>query len=114
MGQQHPRRVHIDQRFPGDVALCPVAGSACQVFARHARIPRFSADESLVYFVRGFGASQELYVAPVAGGPESKVMTMLPLFPLGPFFDLTASSEILWVRFDQEPSEIWLAELDKL
>lgn len=104
--------LHVDQRFPGDIAVCPVAGPECKIIARDARIPMWSDDESRIYYVRGFGALQELYVAPANGeGAERKLMTMAPLFPLGPFYDVTPDGDIVWVRYEQEPSEIWLTEL---
>lgn len=104
--------LHVDQRFPGDIAMCPVSGAECRIIAHSARIPVFSADETQVYYVRGFGYSQELFVAPTDGtGAERKLMTMAPLFPLGPFYDIAEDGSVIWVRYDQERSEIWLAEL---
>ena len=103
---------HNDQTFPGDIVQCPVSALHCQLIATDARVPMYSPDESEIYYVRGFGSSQELYVAPTNGtGSERHIMTMAPLFPLGPFYDITESGDILWVRFEQEPSEIWLTDL---
>lgn len=104
--------LHVDQRFPGDIAVCPLSGPACRVIARNARIPMFSDDESRVFYVRGFGSSQELFVVPLSGElRERRLMTMAPLFPLGPFYDVTQDGKIVWVRYEQEPGEIWLAQL---
>lgn len=103
---------HIDQRFPGDVSICPIAGDECQLIAEGARIPMWSPDETEVYYVRGFGTAQELFVAPSTGaGNERKLLTMAPLFPLGPFYDVTADGDILWVRHEQELSELWTTAL---
>jgi Tol biopolymer transport system component len=104
--------LHVDQRFPGDIAQCPVTGPECRIIARGARIPMFSPDESRIFYVRGFGPSQDLFVAPLSGEhDERRLMTMAPLFPLGPFYDITEDGKIVWVRYEQEPSEIWLAQL---
>ena len=104
--------LHTDQRFPGDIAICPVAGPRCQIVARDARIPMWSEDESQIYFVRGYGESQELFVVSKDGdGTERKLMDMAPLFPLGPFYDVTPNGDIIWVRYEEESSEIWLTEL---
>lgn len=101
--------MHTDQSFPGDIALCPIAGPPCRIIADDARIPMFSADESQIYYVRGFGQAQELFVSATDGtGTENPVMSMSPLSPLGPFYDVTTDGDILWVRYEQEPSEIWL------
>jgi Tol biopolymer transport system component len=104
--------LHTDQSFPGDVARCPVTELECRIIARDARIPMFSASEAEIYFVRGFGVSQELFVTSANGaGEERHVLTMAPLFPLGPFYDITKNGDVVWVRFELEPSDIWLAEL---
>lgn len=100
-----------DGSFPGDVAVCPVTGSECRIIAPDARVPRFSNDEREVYFVRGFGLSQELYVASAEGDPsEQHMMRMAPLFPLGPFYSVTPDGKVLWIRHDKQPGEIWIAE----
>lgn len=103
---------HTDERFPGDIAICPVAGPRCRILARDARVPMWSDDESRIYFVRGYGESQELFVVAKNGdGAEKKIMDMAPLFPLGPFYDVTADGDIIWIRYQEESSEIWLANI---
>ena len=73
----------------------------------------WSEDESEVYFVRGFGESQELFVVDASGdGGERFVMNMAPLFPLGPFYDVTADGAIVWVRYEKQKADIWVARLD--
>ena len=99
------------QRFPGDVAVCPVDGDTCRTIAENARIPMWSADESRVFFVRGFGESQELFVVNADGtGTERRIMEMSPLFPLGPFYSVTSDDSILWIRHEKERGAIWIAE----
>ena len=100
-----------DGSFPGDIAICTVDIPECRTVAERARIPRFSSDEQQLYFVRGFGRSQELFVASLAeAGDERHLMTMEPLFPLGPFYSVVDDGSILWVRHDEEPGEIWIVE----
>lgn len=104
--------LHVDQRFPGDIAVCPVAGPSCQILAEGGRIPVWSMDNQSIYFVRGFGVSQEIFVVPVDGStPERHVMTMEPLSPLGPFYQVTADHRIIWVEHDLQKSELWIADL---
>lgn len=104
--------LHVDQRFPGDIAQCPVAGPECRIIARSARIPMFSPDEIRIFYVRGIGATQDLFVSSLAEeSDEKKLMTMAPLFPLGPFYDITEDGKVVWVRYEQEASDIWLAQL---
>jgi hypothetical protein len=72
----------------------------------------WSADETAVYFVRGFGRRQELFVVPADGSTaERSVLDMSPLFPLGPFYDVTASGDVIWVRYEREASELWITAL---
>lgn len=98
-----------NQRFPGDVAVCSAADGDCRTIAEQARIPMWSADESSVYFVRGFGVRQELFVAKAdGGGTETKLLDMAPLAPLGPFYSVTADGDIIWVRHEKDPGAIWV------
>ena len=103
--------MYTNQRFPGDIAICAVGAERCRTIAEDARIPVWSADESQVFFVRGFGTSQELFVANANGvGQESKVFDMSPLFHLGPFYSVTDDNAILWVRHEQERGVVWVLE----
>ena len=102
----------VDQRFPGDVAICPLSGHHCRILAAGARLPRWSVDGSEVYFVRGFGRSQDLFSIPADGsGGEQKRMRMAALDPLGPFYDVTADGGIVWIRHAKEQADIWMLEL---
>lgn len=103
---------HSDLRFPGDIAICPVEGPECRIIATSSRVPQLSPDESKIYFVRGFGRSQELFVRNASGsGREHHLMTMAPLSPINPFYDVTDSGSIIWVRHEVEAAEIWLTTL---
>lgn len=104
--------LHTGLEFPGDVAICRLASSQCRILAEDGRIPIWSADESAVYFVRGFGPRQELFVVPADGsGAERRVLDMSPLFPLGPFYDVTATGDVIWVRYERQASELWITTL---
>ncbi|MGI9204962.1 MAG: winged helix-turn-helix domain-containing protein [Woeseiaceae bacterium] len=104
--------LHTDRRFPGDIAVCPVAGNACNVVAERGRIPVWSRDNRFIYFVRGFGTSQDLFVVAADGSaPERPVMTMAPLIPLGPFYQVTEDGEVIWVRYELERTQLWVADL---
>ncbi len=111
-GMEVTGSLFADQRFPGDVAICRVADAVCRAIAKRARVPVWSRDEKLLYYVRGFGVSQDLFVSPADGsGAEQKLMSMAPLHPLGPFYDITAHGEVLWVRHEKAKGEVWLSQL---
>ncbi len=104
----------INGSFPGNVVVCPVEGDSCRTIANDARIPVYSRDESQIFFVRGFGLAQTLFVAAADGsGEERELMKMAPLFPLGPFYSVSDDGDILWIRHQVEPGEIWVTELPR-
>ena len=103
--------ITVNGAFPGDVGICPVDGPECRILAEDARIPVWSPDEKLVYFLRGFGTSLRLYVIPADGSePERLVKRLSPSHVLGPFYTVTKAGNVIWVRHDSEPGEIWIAE----
>lgn len=109
-GESVAGSLFTNQRFPGDIAICPVRDDKCRTLAQDARIPMWSVDQSRIFFVRGFGESQALFVINADGsGPETKIMDMAPLFPLGPFYSVTADDAILWIRHEKERGAIWIA-----
>lgn len=98
-----------NQRFPGNVAVCTVVDEECHTIAERARVPMWSADETRVFFVRGFGRRQELFVSNADGaGTERKLFEMGPLLPLGPFYAVTPEDAIVWIRHERDPGAIWV------
>ena len=103
--------MYTNQRFPGDIAICAVEFESCRTIAENARIPVWSADETRVFFVRGFGTSQELFVVNADGtGKESKVMDMAPLFQLGPFYSVADDNSIFWIRHERDRGVVWFLD----
>ena len=103
--------MYTNQRFPGDIAICAVEIERCRIIAENGRIPVWSADERRVFFVRGFGTRQELYVARADGtGNESKVMDMAPLYHLGPFYSVAEDNSILWIRHERDRGVVWILD----
>lgn len=110
-GSQVLGSMYTNQRFPGDVSICSVGSEHCSTIAENARIPVWSPDETRVFFVRGFGTRQELFVANADGtGEESRVFDMSPLFHLGPFYSVNDDTSITWVRHEQDRSVVWVLE----
>ena len=110
-GSQVLGSMYSNQRFPGDIAICAVETESCHTIAENARIPVWSADQEQVFFVRGFGTSQELFVTNADGsGEETKVLQMAPLFHLGPFYSVQDKHSIIWVRHEKERGVVWVME----
>ncbi len=110
-GESVAGSLFTDQRFPGDVAVCSVAERSCNTIAERARIPMWSSDGSRIFFVRGFGTSQELFVVNADGSEgERKLFDMAPLLPLGPFYSVTNDDRIVWIRHEKDQGAIWVIE----
>ena len=110
-GERVVGSLFTDQHFPGDVAICSVSEEDCHTIAERARIPMWSSDELRVFFVRGFGTSQELFVVNADGsGEERKLFDMAPLLPLGPFYSVTQNDQIVWIRHEKDPGAIWVID----
>lgn len=97
--------------FRGDIAICTTPFADCLTLAEAAHIPVFSADESLVYFVRPTRAGQTLWNVPAdGGGPATKIMDMEPVWPPGVFYDVVDDGSVIWVQYLKDDSELWLTE----
>ncbi|MEQ9561632.1 MAG: hypothetical protein RLN69_03865, partial [Woeseiaceae bacterium] len=107
--------LHRDQRFPGDVSICQADGSGCRLVASGARIPVWSADETSLYYVRGFGPSQSLFVRSADEADEERaILEMGPLHLLGPFYTVTHDGKVVWVRYVKDDGEVWMADLPRI
>lgn len=103
--------LYTNQRFPGDIAICAVETERCRTIAENARIPVWSPDEARVFYVRGFGTRQSLFVVNADGsGEEALVMEMAPLFHLGPFYSVADDNSIVWIRHEQDRGIVWILE----
>ena len=97
-----------------EISICAVDSSACRQITR-GRIPRWSTDGSLIYFLRDSksGSGKELWSIYVGGGNE-RLIGVLQFHPIGAFYDISPKGEIVYVRFNPGRSELWLAEFPRL
>jgi hypothetical protein len=97
-----------------EIAICAVDSSSCRQITR-GFIPRWSTDGSLIYFLRNSksGSGKELWSISAQGGNE-RLIGVLQFHPIGPFYDISPTGEIVYVRFNPGKSELWLAEFPRL
>jgi hypothetical protein len=94
-----------------ELELCPADGGAC-----HRLTNGFLAHwgpTARVYFARPSSDNdgEEIWATSVAGGDEVKIMELHSLHPIGQFFDVAPSGQIIWVEYQRGKSELWLAQL---
>ena len=95
-----------------DLELCPTDGSPCRRLTAGV-FPHWSAT-SRIYFFREwstFPDGEEVWSVSVKGGDETKVVDLHPMHPIGQFFDVSASGQIIWVQYQRGKNELWLAQL---
>ena len=94
-----------------DLELCPSDGGACRRLTT-GTYPHWSLT-SRIYFVRqsSFAEGEEIWSISPGGGDEVKVTDLHPMHPIGHFLDVSASSQLVWVQYQQGRNELWLAHL---
>ena len=92
------------------ISICAVDSGVCRQLT-HGRIPRWSSDDSRVYFLRDkkSGPGKELWSISAAGANE-KLIGVLQFHPIGAFYDVSPNGEIVYVRYNPGKPELWLAD----
>lgn len=93
------------------ISICAVETRECRQLTS-GRFPRWSRDGEYLYFMRNSktGSDRELWVTSVTGGNEKRV-GVLQVHPIGLFYDVSPTGEIVYVRFNSGKSELWEAEI---
>jgi Tol biopolymer transport system component len=96
--------------FP-ELQLCPVDGGACRRLTTGAYA--HWSQTGRIYLVRKstFPNGEEVWSVSPEGKDEVKVADLHPMHPIGHFFDVSASGQIVWVQYQQGRNELWLAKL---
>ena len=97
----------------GPIVHCELEGTQagqCVELAPRGQHPRWTPDGRGAYFVNPVDPSTlELWFCDLREGSRRLVMTLGPVADIGPFFDVTADGRIVWVRYEEGPSELWQA-----
>ncbi len=94
-----------------DVVLCPFDVGPCSKVAR-GYSPHWSSDGSLVYFYRASDLrdGEQLWSITRDGKGEKHVADLRPLDPIGDFFDVSLTGQIVWVRYHGGKKELWVSD----
>ena len=100
-----------DRTKTPEIELCPADGGTCRRLTT-GTLAHWSSS-SRIYFFRDstVPAGEEIWSVSVAGGDEVKVTDLHPIHPIGPFFDVSPTGQIVWVEYQEGKDELWLAQL---
>lgn len=92
------------------ISICVVETQECRQLTS-GRVPRWSRDGGQLYFIRNgkTGSERELWFLSVSDGNEKR-LGVLQVHPIGLFYDVSPTGEIVYVRFNPGKSELWEAE----
>ena len=113
-------RTLLARRAPGSaLVLCEAPAFECSPILHagdtvEGAIPRWSADETRVFFRRarqdkpGYA---DIWVVPREGGEPARVVEVGPYRPADMFFGVAADDSIIWNQYDRRGiSEIWMSQ----
>ena len=93
----------------GAVAVCTVADGRCRQVTT-GRMPRWSAHDGRLYFVRnGSGGVQDLWTITADGADERRVFTLGTFRQIDTFFDVSKTGQVAWAPFQQGDRQVWTA-----
>jgi len=94
-----------------EVSICPAQGGSCRSLTR-GRNPHWSSDDSYIYFYRRgqLADGEELWSIKAEGGDERHIADLRPMHPIGPFFDVSATGQVVWVQYRGGRNELWLLD----
>lgn len=92
--------------------MCPVDGGLCRALTR-GYYPLWSSDGTMIYFykVSSMRDGEELWAISRDGVGERKIVDLRPLHPIGEFFDVGSTGQVVWVQYRVGKNELWLMDL---
>lgn len=95
-----------------EIVVCPVEGGGeCRTVTRGYR-PIWH-DDSHLYFLRPSSPrdGHELWSISVEGKDEKKIMDLRPIHPIGEFFDVSPTGQVVWVQYQRGRNELWMSTI---
>jgi serine/threonine protein kinase len=94
-----------------EIMVCPADGGPCRALTR-GHSPHWSIDDSRIYFYRrsNLRDGEELWSITREGADERHVAHLRPMHPIGPFFDISPSGQIVWIQYRRGRHELWLSD----
>jgi serine/threonine protein kinase len=95
-----------------EIALCATDTAQCRALTR-GYFPHWSKDGALIYFFKTSGLSdgEALWAISRDGVGEKKIGNLQPMHPIGWFFDVSWTGQIVWVQYHVGKHELWLVDL---
>lgn len=93
-----------------EIMICTAEGNPCRKIAIGA-LPEWSDDDSKIYFqTSGNSDGKTIRVVSREGGEPSKMANLSPMEFIGPFYAVSSQREVIWIKYEQSKSELWLAD----
>lgn len=94
-----------------EITVCPADGGPCRMMTR-GHTPCWSTDDARIYFQRRgtLTDGEELWSISRDGGDEKRVAILRPMQPIGPFYDVSLTGQIVWVQYRRGKHELWLLD----
>jgi Tol biopolymer transport system component len=95
-----------------EITVCPVVGEPCRALTRGYH-PLWSTDGTLIYFfkISSMRDGEELWAISPDGVGERKILDLRPIHPIGQFFDVSSTGQVVWVQYRVGKNELWLLDL---
>ena len=95
-----------------EITVCLVVGESCRAMTR-GYLPNWSGDGTLIYFLKisSMRDGQELWAISPDGMGERKIVDLRPIHPIGEFFDISSTGQIVWVQYRVGKHELWVRDL---
>ena len=100
------------ERSESELTVCPVDGGLCRALTR-GYYPLWSSDGRLIYFykVGSLRDGEQLWAISPDGVGERKIVDLRPTHPIGEFFDVSSTGQVVWVQYRVGKHELWLLDL---
>jgi len=110
----------LGARPGGEMVICPATSGPCRVLTDGGEPvrgvhPRWSSDESRIFFVRlpqATGSVSELWVVDRDGRHARKLIDLAPRDAVDRRFDVTPQDQVIWGRVERGHGAIWIADLE--
>jgi len=95
-----------------EITVCLVDGGLCRALTR-GYYPHWSSDGMLIYFykISGLRDGEQLWAISPDGVGERKIVDLRPMHPIGEFFDVSSTGQVVWVQYREGKNELWLLDL---
>ena len=93
-----------------ELVVCDENGIDCRSLGQNGWEPRWSGDESRVYYQRPGPDGMGFFSVDLTDLSVEEYGVLGPLLPIGTIYDVSDSGEITWVRYDRGTGELWLTQ----